>query len=114
MKFPDHVTVYHKLSTVPGPKDDSFRLDVLILSERHRRAAARCIEDIVLYDYQKGIKIEMGARSFILEAFRDTVALQEDAIRENSSKARDLADAVRSLELASWNKNDAKEDVGQT
>ena len=56
MTYPDHVTIYHKLSKCPEKGTDTFDLQVVILSELHQRAAARLVEDCVLYDYQKGQK----------------------------------------------------------
>lgn len=52
MAWPDRISVYHKLRAAPTASTDSFILDVLILSERHQRPAARCVEDIVVYDYR--------------------------------------------------------------
>jgi hypothetical protein len=39
MKWPDRVTVLHKLRDRPEVDTDHFILDVLILSELHRRPA---------------------------------------------------------------------------
>ena len=112
MTYLDHITVYHKLRDLPEPSHDSFTLDVLILSERYRRPAARCVEDIVLYDYKKAKKLELGARPFMLNAFRETFRLQEEAAKLNSKRSEELTERVRALEKDSWNREGAEEDFG--
>ena len=112
MKFPDHVTVYHKLRSMPAENDDSFKLDVMILSEKHQRPAARCVEDIVLYNYRKGRKIELRMRPFILDAFRETFELQLEARARNTQRRLDLLEKVERLEKQSWDREGAVEDTG--
>ena len=89
---------------------DSFVLDVLILSELHQRPAARCVEDIVVYDYQKGKKIPL--QPFMADAFRETWRLQEEAKKRNSERVNGLLDRVRTLEKDTWDRADAVEDLG--
>ncbi|PSK54059.1 hypothetical protein B9Z65_7865 [Elsinoe australis] len=110
MTFPDRVTVYHKLGTEPTSKTDSFVLDVLILSERHQRPAARCVEDIVVYDYQKGKKAPL--HPFMADAFKETWRLQEQAKTANSNRVHELLQRVRNLEQETWDRPDAVEDLG--
>lgn len=110
MTWPDHISVYHKLASQPTKETDSFILDVLILSERHQRPAARCVEDIVVYDYKKGKKAPL--KPFMVEAFQETWRLQEEAKKKNSDRVRRLLDQVRRLEQGSWDRPDAKEDLG--
>ncbi len=112
MTYPDHVTVYHKLRTLPAPDCDSFILDVVILSEKHRRPAARCIEDVVLYDYRKSKKLKLGARPFMLDVFRETYELQEKTAAVNGERVRRLTKRVQALEKGSWDREGAKEDFG--
>ncbi len=110
MTWPDRISVYHKLRSPPTATTNSFILDVLILSEKHQRPAARCVEDIVVYDYQRGRKSPL--RDFMVEKFRETFELQEEARGRNERKVRDLLDRVRRLEKKSWDREDAVEDVG--
>ena len=110
MTWPDRVTVYHKLRTAPDADIDSFLLDAVILSEKHQRPAARCLEDIVVYDYTKGCKATL--RPFIKDMMEDTFRKQEDAKRDNLSKGKILCDRVKRLEKVSWDRPDAVEDVG--
>ncbi|KAG8630275.1 hypothetical protein KVT40_001894 [Elsinoe batatas] len=110
MTYPDRVTVYHKLATEPTSATDSFVLDVLILSELHQRPAARCVEDIVVYDYQKAKKAPL--KPFMVDAFRETWRLQEEAKVSNSERVHDLLKRVRSLEQETWDRSNAVENMG--
>lgn len=110
MKWPDRISIYHKLRDEPTSGTDSFILDVLIMSERHQRPAARCIEDVVVYDYFRGQKISLPP--FMTTVFRDTWRLQEDAKRTNSERVVRLLGRIRELEKDSWDREGAVEDVG--
>jgi hypothetical protein len=85
-------------------------LDVLILSEAHRRPAARCVEDIVVYDYKLGKKSAMP--QFMLEKFQQTFEMQEQAKEKYSARVRGLLERVERLEKESWDREGAVEDLG--
>ena|SRR3712207_6617386 len=106
----NRVTVLHKLRNKPSQDSDHFILDVMILSEAQRRPAARCIEDIVVYDYRTAKKSRLPR--FMIERFQETFKLQEQAKAENGRRVRALLDRVRALEKSSWDRPDAKEDFG--
>lgn len=110
MKYPDRVTVLHKLRDKPKSDTDHFILDVLILSELHRRPAARCVEDIVVYDYKAARKSPM--KPFMVKRLQETFDLQEQAKQTYGNKAMDLVNRTRKLEQDSWDRPDAKEDFG--
>jgi len=110
MTWPDRVSVYHKLRDLPDSSTDSFILDVIIMSELHRRPAARCVEDIVVYDYRNAKKAPL--RSFMVDKFRKTYELQEQEKALNGARVEDLMKRVEDLEKASWDRPDAKEDIG--
>lgn len=110
MTFPDNISVYHKLRKAPSSSDSSFKLDVIILSEVKQRPAARCFEDIVVYDYRAGKKTALP--KFMLDQFVKTFELQEVAKRENGERVRRLVDRVRVLEVESWDREGAVEDLG--
>ncbi|KAF2144410.1 uncharacterized protein K452DRAFT_266212 [Aplosporella prunicola CBS 121167] len=112
MTYPDRVTVLHKLRSEPSPDTDSFILDVIILSEVHRRAAARCVEDVVVYDYKRARKAPL--KGFMVEQFRKTFALQEAAKQKYGERVKRLAEEVRGLEQDSWDKEGAVEDFGSS
>ncbi|EKG12086.1 hypothetical protein MPH_10797 [Macrophomina phaseolina MS6] len=110
MTWPDRVTVLHKLRSEPTDETDSFILDAIILSERQQRPAARCVEDIVVYDYRKGKKTPL--KPFMVEQFRETFKLQEAAKKKYGDRVSALLQRVRDLEASSWDRPDAKEDFG--
>ncbi|KAK5262938.1 hypothetical protein LTR40_014787, partial [Exophiala xenobiotica] len=74
------------------------------------RPAARCLEDVVVYDYKLGKKSVM--EPFMVEELRKTFELQEAAKRENHAKVQRIEEQVRHLEKQSWDRPDAKEDLG--
>ncbi|KAM0147569.1 hypothetical protein ACHAPG_010496 [Botrytis cinerea] len=111
MTWPDHISVYHKLAHKPQSKDEfSFKLDVLIVSELHQRAAARCEEDIVTYDYIKGKR--EGLQPWLLDAFAKTWEEQNAAMNNALRKIKDIEEKVRKLEVDTWDRADAVEDMG--
>lgn len=110
MKYPDRVTVLHKLKDRPKSDADHFILDVLILSELHRRPAAKCVEDIAVYDYKAARKSPM--RPFMVKRLQETYDLQEQAKQRYGSKALGLIRRVQQLEQGSWDRPDATEDFG--
>lgn len=110
MTWPDHISVYHKLRKLPQHKDDSFQLDVLIMSELKQRAAATCLEDIVVYDYKKGRKTEIP--KFMMDAFRHAWAEQEESKERSREKIEEVESMVRKLEMGTWDRKGAVEDMG--
>lgn len=111
MTWPDHVSIYHKLRAAPQPgRTDSFILDVLIMSERHQRPAARCVEDIVVYDYRAAQKTPLPP--FMQRVLLDTWRQQEEARKVNTARVRQLLDRVRQLEKETWDREGAVEDMG--
>lgn len=110
MTWPDKISVHHRLRSAPTVSSDSFILDVLILSERQQRVAARCVEDLLMYDYQQ--ERSTGLKSFMVKAFQDTWMAQEEQKAKNEIRARELMSRVQRLETASWRRQGAKEDMG--
>ena len=110
MTWPDRISVYHKIRARPTESTESLILDVMILSEVKQRPAARCLDDVVPYDYRKGRKRVLAP--FMLEQFIKTFDLQEAVEKENSGRVQSLLDQVRWLEKQSWDRSDAKEDLG--
>lgn len=80
------------------------------MSELHQRIAARATEDCALYDYRIGKKTSF--KPFMLDVLNETWRLQEEAQTVNSDRVRTLLDRVRQLELESWDREGAVEDVG--
>ena len=82
----------------------------MILSELHQRPAARCVEDIVVYDYKKGRKTELPP--FMMDGFHETWEKQEEVKKRMSERIRELDEDVRTLEKGSWDREGAVEDLG--
>lgn len=110
MKWPDRISIYHKLRSEPTAGTEAFVLDVIIMSELHQRPAARMVEDIVVYDYRKTKKSPLPP--FMLDVFRDTWRLQEEAKASCSRRVTELHEHVRQLELDIWDRDGAVEDLG--
>lgn len=112
MRYPDHISVYHKLGTKPEPGMDAFIFDVVILSELNQRIAARCFEDCVYYDYRAGKKTPL--KDFMVDVLGETWQLQEAAKQASSERVQGLLDRVRMLETESWDREGAIEDMGSS
>lgn len=110
MTWPDRISVYHKLRSMPDEKDTSMLLDVMIVSEGKQRVAARCQEDVVVYNYKEGKKSTLPG--YMLAQFRRQFEEQEEAKRVNSAKVNAILEEVERLEKETWDQVDAKEDFG--
>jgi hypothetical protein len=111
MKYPDHISVYHKLHSEPSESSDAFQLDVIILSELQQRPSARLFEDCALYDYKLNKKTTMPG--WMVEVLRETWRLQQEAKELNSRKVLGLLGQIKQLEKESWDHEDAVEDMGR-
>lgn len=112
MKYPDKISVYHKLAHNPSSQTDSsaFELQATILSEAAQRPAARCHEDIVTYDYRQAKKTALPP--FMLEQFQKAWGMQEQAKETWQQRILEIESRVRTLEVESWDREDAVEDTG--
>ncbi|DAA76125.1 TPA_exp: Uncharacterized protein A8136_1162 [Trichophyton benhamiae CBS 112371] len=118
MMFPDQISVYHKLSNEPPAPNDpnpshfsNLHLDVLIMSEAKQRPAARCEEDVVLYDYRIAKKLNI-LPAWMLVQYRKLWEAQEAAKKANREKVRDIERRVRELEVGTWDREGAVESMG--
>ncbi|KAK7443661.1 hypothetical protein Landi51_09009 [Colletotrichum acutatum] len=98
MAYPDHVTVLHKLVSKPTYESDFILLEALLISDGHRRPAARCFEDIVVYDYKTAKRAPL--KPFMVDRLRETYEAQEQGKIECEEKAKGLVDIVERLEKA--------------
>lgn len=78
-----------------------------MLSEKHQRAAARCIEDIVVYNYKPSGPVQKPGKApippFMEKVFRDTVRQQDEAsssAREAMGRIDERIDALEKQVLA--------------
>ncbi|KAJ0277602.1 hypothetical protein COL940_007708 [Colletotrichum noveboracense] len=96
MAYPDNVTVLHKLAAKPTYESDFVLLEALLVSDRHRRPAARCFEDIVVYDYKTAKRTAL--KPFMVDRLRETYEAQERSKRECEEKIEGLVKVVERLE----------------
>lgn len=101
--WPDNVSIYHRLHALPRPGDTSFVLDVVILSEKHQRIAAQCVEDIVMYDYVSGKKTPLEV--FMLDMFKKTWEEQEAEKNWCQHRQKSIERTIRHLEYMSWDED---------
>ncbi|KAK1977932.1 thioesterase-like superfamily-domain-containing protein [Colletotrichum cereale] len=98
MAYPDHVTVLHKLVSKPSYGADYILLEALLISDVHRRPAARCFEDIVVYDYKSAKRAPL--KPFMVDRLRETYEAQEESRAACERKVRALIEAVARLDSA--------------
>lgn len=110
MNWPDRICVYHKLQSRPDESTATMLLDVMILSEVKQRPAARCLEDVVVYDYKTASKTSLPP--YVLKQFIETWDLQEAARKSNTARISAIQEQIRHLETQSWDRPDAQEDFG--
>lgn len=96
MTFPDRITVLHKLVSKPDYSSDRFYLDVVVYSEQQRRPAAKCFEDIVVYDYKAAKKAPL--KPFMVDELRATFDLQQQRKQDTEKKIAELHEFVEQVE----------------
>ncbi|CAI6090880.1 unnamed protein product [Clonostachys chloroleuca] len=92
MTFPDNVTVLNRLVEAPTTETHDLMLEVWIISEKHRRLAARCLEEVTVYDYQAGRKATLAP--FMVEKLNETWDLQEKFRARFNEEAKSVAEAL--------------------
>lgn len=96
MKYPDRVYVLYRLTEPPTPDSTSLRMESWILSDQHRRIAAKVIDETAIYDYTVG-KVSV-LKPFMVEKLKRTFAMQEEARGKYAEEARRAIEAVEELE----------------
>jgi len=110
MEWPDRISAYHKIRVMPKETDSSMLLDVMILSEGKQRIAAKAEEDVVVYNYKEGKKSTLP--DYMLTQFKRQYEEQEVAKEQSAKRLRQILGQVRALEQETWDREDAKEDLG--
>ncbi|CAN8096023.1 unnamed protein product [Discula destructiva] len=110
MTYPDRISVYHKLRHAPSPQSSLLVLDAVVLSHRHRRAAAKLEEELVVYDYLAAQKTTLPA--FMQETMEELVRMQEAAKARARARIWELLRVVEGLERETWDREGAVEDFG--
>ncbi|OGM44767.1 hypothetical protein ABOM_007384 [Aspergillus bombycis] len=98
MKFPDQITVLYKLLEPPTYESTSLRMEAWILSHQHRRVAARCIDDTVIYDYTSGKRSVL--KPFMVDKLQHTFELQRMCKTKYTEEASKAITAVKELKTA--------------
>ncbi|CAG8980877.1 hypothetical protein HYALB_00013182 [Hymenoscyphus albidus] len=111
LTFSDKVIVYSRLRSLPKPTDTSFVLETSIISNRHQRVAARCEEEIVVYDYTK--KRQTPFPPQMTEALENFWLEQEKCQRTVRGVLFALELRLMILEKLTWDRDGAVEDFGR-
>ncbi|KAH7140148.1 thioesterase-like superfamily-domain-containing protein [Dactylonectria estremocensis] len=98
MDFPDRTTVLHKLVSPPNYDSDHVLLEAVIMSERHQRPAARCFEDIVVFNYKTAQKTPL--KGFMVDKLRETYQLQEASKKACEDEVEGIIKAVEEIEAS--------------
>jgi len=96
LTYPDKITVLHKLLPLDHSNLDSYSLEAVVVSERHRRVAARFWETTVVYDYREGRKVQMD--DWMLRRLESVLVEQDGWRKRCQSKIRTLDGEVHALE----------------
>ena len=110
LRFPDRITVIHRLLEEPKQGMDALHLEAVVLSEMHQRIAAKITEDIVVYDYRIGKKAPLPG--FMVEALKEEWDEQERNVRQAGDIIGRLEGQLRQVETETWDRADAIEDMG--
>ena len=86
--YPDTVTVLHKLLAPPTRESTNVDMEVVIFSHENQRPAARCFEDVVIYDYRVGKKANL--ESFMVEELQAVYELQEATKQKSIQEVLEL------------------------
>lgn len=96
MKFPDRVTVLFKLLEPPRHDSDHLKFEAWVLSEQHRRIAARIVEDVSVYDYRTAKRSTL--KPFMVDKLQMTYELQVKNGIEAQTEARAIFAAVEEID----------------
>ncbi|KAI1327949.1 thioesterase-like superfamily-domain-containing protein [Xylariaceae sp. FL0255] len=111
MKYPDTISVYHKLlHRSPEADDTSLVLSCMIISHRHRRVAARTTEDIEIYNYREARRTALP--EFALSELQDAWRRQRAQEKWARKRIWELLKEVEALEKETWDCEGAVEDFG--
>jgi hypothetical protein len=88
----------HKIRPLSKPEADQFTLNAVVLSEKHRRVAAKCVEEIVVYDYRIGKKAPMD--EWVFKVLRRISEEQEEWKEKCQARIRQLDAEVTAVEEA--------------
>lgn len=96
MRYPDSVTVIHKLAAKPNYDSTNVLMDVVMYSEKHQRVTARAFEDIVVYDYSTGKKT--SPKRFMIDELVQVYNLQEQSKQNVEAEIADIERMLKTIE----------------
>ncbi|KNG87079.1 hypothetical protein ANOM_005695, partial [Aspergillus nomiae NRRL 13137] len=98
MKFPDRISVLYKLVERPTYESTCLRMEAWVLSHQHRRVAAKCFDDTVIYDYTSGKRSVL--KPFMVDKLQHTFELQKmckTKYTEEASKAITAVEEIKTV-----------------
>ncbi|KAI0884160.1 uncharacterized protein GGS22DRAFT_19834 [Annulohypoxylon maeteangense] len=110
LKFPDTVSAYHKLQTLPTAKDKLLFMNSIVISHKQMRVAAATRETAILYNHN--IHQRIAIPPFMLNVFQDIWRQQEETEKRARQRIVELTRSIRKFEKQIWDKEGAVEDMG--
>lgn len=88
LAYPDTITSLHKLLSRPDRSSTSIDMEAVIISHKEQRPAARCFEDITVYDYRIAKKATLP--SFMVDELDKAYDAQEEVKAKALAKIQEL------------------------
>ncbi|MCJ1437387.1 hypothetical protein MMC27_006774 [Xylographa pallens] len=114
LAFPNHFTIYHRLTEHVSESASPTRLllSSLLLSSAAQRPAARIQEEIVIFDYrtQKSARLPEHMQDMLRVRWEE----QEQTKTMWENRVKQVEEMVEGLEKESWNREGAVEDMGKS
>lgn len=86
--FPDQINVVYKLAQAPEANSTSLFLEAAIYSSRNRRLAAKCYEELVVYNYRKAERATLPP--WLYAGLRDVWKMQGEAVEWAEKEIHEL------------------------
>ncbi|KAI1455381.1 hypothetical protein F4805DRAFT_271648 [Annulohypoxylon moriforme] len=110
LKYPDIVSAYHKLQSLPTSKDKIIFINSIVISHRQKRVGAATRETVVLFNHLVNQKTTIPP--FMLNMFQDIWHQQEAEEKRARERIFELTREVRKFEKQTWDREGAVEDMG--
>ncbi|RPA75830.1 hypothetical protein BJ508DRAFT_417925 [Ascobolus immersus RN42] len=93
LRYPEYYSTFHRVLAV---KKHSIELESLVLSETHKRPAARIFEDIVTFDYTANKKIEVP--QWLRSTLEKVIRMQDEEAQFWKGRRSDVDELVQETE----------------
>ncbi|KAI1215155.1 uncharacterized protein F4807DRAFT_23472 [Annulohypoxylon truncatum] len=110
LKYPDTVSAFHKLQSLPTPKDKIIFMNCVIISHKQRRVVAATRETAILFNHKNNSKMQIPP--FMLDVFQEVWRQQEEEEKRARARIFELIASIRKFEKQIWDKEGAVEDMG--